>query len=388
MRGAVPVVRFFLADRRHPVLPGDRDWQRLLPQDRRGATGPDGMRCGDYFQAVVRFLSRDDWGAVRRAAAALVPGWPTEASLCDIDIFLEKHGACYHPARVTAAAGGRRVELVVNVALSPAGLALLAEEVALIPRLGEGFDLDYLPAVFDWGEEVVPEGRRLAMFLGQWFAGFHEFHLERGPGREPQLVVWLPSGPRPLSGGHCRALYRQAAAVLAGYYDVFSGAQILDWHHAAGDFIVRLEDEETLFLRLVTVRRYAPLLRDPPRSLAEALFHLALFVVHTTLWLRLDRCRGVGDLVLADPGVVAPVLEGIRDALVRKVQRGEMPATLLEAVGVHLGAIRRSDLAAMLQALAERWPSGDATRRIIASAAAAHADRLQRLLADGNLFRF
>jgi hypothetical protein len=389
MKAAVPAVRFFLADRRRPVVPGNVDWHRFLPQDRHGTAGSNAIGYGDYFEAVSRFLSRHGWRAVRLAGTALIPGWPTDAPLSEIEIFLEKHGACYHPARVVAAADGRRVELVVNVALSPEAMALLDKEVELLPRLGARFDLGYLPAVFARGEEIFPGGRRLMMFLGQWFSGFHEFHLEGGgKKRPPQLAVWAPGGPRPLQAAQCRALYRQAAAVLAGYYDVFSGEQILDWHHAAGDFIVRLNNDGALALRLVTVRRYGALLRQGPRDLESTLMHLALFLVHTTLWLRVDRCRGVGDLLVADPDMVAPVLAGIRDALVRKVQRGEMPATLLEAVGAYLGACRRSDLAEMIQALAERRPSGDSTRRIIEDAAAAHADRLQHLLDDEGLFRF
>ncbi|MBW1647697.1 MAG: hypothetical protein JRJ72_06240 [Deltaproteobacteria bacterium] len=387
MRTAVPAVRFFLADRSRPVFPGNEDWRRLLPQDRHGAPGPAAVGCGEYFEAVSRFLSRDDWRAVRLAATALVPGWPPDIPLTDIEIFLEKHGACYHPARVVAGAEGRRVELVVNVALSPEAMALLATEAALIPRLGDRFNLGYLPAVFERGDEILAGGRRLMMFLGQWFSGFHEFHLEGG-GKEgpPELVVWAPGGARRLQGRQCRALYRQAATVLAGYYDVFSGEQILDWHHAAGDFVVRLDEADELALRLVTVRRYGALLRDPPGDLASALLHLALFLVHTTLWLRLDRYRGVGDLVMADPAVVGPVLGGIGDALALKVQRGEMPAAMLEAAAAYLSACRRRDLVEMIHALAVRRPSGDPTRRLIEKVAVAHADHLRTLLGAGNLF--
>jgi len=384
---AWPVVRFFLADRRHPVLPGDTNWRRCLPLDRHGTSAADAVRHGEYFEALARFLSRDNWRAVRRAAAALVSDWPSDAPFSDIEIFLEKHGAFYHPARVVATAAGHRVELVVNVALSPEGIGLLAAEVEWIPRLIQRFDLRCLPEVFERGAEVLSGHRRLELFLGQWFSGFHEFHLEEADtGRPPVPVVWRPSGPLRLSEGQSRALYRHAAAILAGYYDVFSGEQILDWHHAAGDFIVRL-DGETPALKLVTVRRYGALLRDPPGDLASALLHLSLFLAHTTLWLRLDRHRGVGDPIMADPAVVGPVLEGVGDALARKVDRGEMPAAMHDAAAAYLRALSPRDLLDLIHALSTRRPAGDPTRRIIEAAAAAHANHLHALLAEGGLCR-
>ena len=164
------------------------------------------------------------------------------------------------------------------------------------------------------------------------------------------MVVWAPGGARRLQGRQCRALYRQAATVPAGYYDVFSGEQILDWHHAAGDFVVRLDEADELALRLVTVRRYGALLRDPPGDLASALLHLALFLVHTTLWLRLDRCRGVGDLVMADPAVVGPVLGGIGDALA------------LNIAGADAADIRLLEHREVTTKMAQRYNSEQLTR--------------------------
>ncbi|MDD2603870.1 MAG: hypothetical protein PHF66_03540 [Desulfobacteraceae bacterium] len=390
MTAAVPSVRFFLADRRHPVLPGGTEWDRHLPRNRQGVTMPSAsgdFTYGDYFQAVSRFLSRNDWRALRLAAGVLDPDWPAGKPFCEIDIFLEKHGAFYHPARVAATAESRRVALVVNVALSPEGIDLLASEVETIHRLGDRFSPEYLPAVFQRGTESLPDGRRLEMFLGQWFPDFHEFHLESAaPGHPPQWVVWHPDGPRFLDPLQCRALHRSAAAILTAYYDVFSGAQILDWHHAAGDFVVRLAPEKPLVMRLVTIRRHGPLLRDPPRDLAATLFHLLLFLVSTTLWLRLDRCRGVGDLILADVATVAPALEGVRDALILKTQRGELPEAMLEAVDTYLGACPRRNLTEMIRALAARRPPEDPARRLIEAAATVHADHLGALLAAGGLF--
>jgi hypothetical protein len=169
---------------------------------------------------------------------------------------------------------------------------------------------------------------------------------------------------------------------LAGHYDVFSGEQILDWHHAAGDFVVRLGEDGGLALRLVTVRRYGALAPGAVVDLGSALAAAALFCVHTTLWLRLDRCEGVGALVLADPGTIEPALAGIFEALEAKVRNGALPAGMPEAIAAYLGTISREDLVAMIMALAGRRPAGDSTRSLLGRAAPVHAAQLQRLWAS------
>ena len=128
----------------------------------------------------------------------------------EIGIYLAKHGECYHPARVVAQACGDRIEWVVNGAVSAAGAAIIQNEFAVLQRLTREFSPSYLPEVYVLGDVQVQPGRPLSMFLGEWLAGFHEFHLTRsGPGAEMGVVLWDPEngnripGPRPGEGALC-----------------------------------------------------------------------------------------------------------------------------------------------------------------------------------------
>ena len=81
------------------------------------------------------------------------------------------------------------------------------------------------------------------MFLGDWFDGFHEFHLtQQADSDELAMVVWDGATARCLlSEKQAMDLYRKTAMILTACYDPITLCQIFPWHHAAGDFVVRVE---------------------------------------------------------------------------------------------------------------------------------------------------
>ena len=329
------------------------------------------MTYGEYFKAVVAFLCHREWLPVRLAMGAA----PRQVA-----IFLEKHGAFYHPARIAVAAEGGRRDLAVNVAVSPAGRAVLAEEANLLERLDRRFGGGRLPKIYHCRTVVMDDGRCVPMFLAEWFTGFFEFHLTACPDTIGRPAVWTPSGPRLLDARQTRSLYREAAGLLTDYYDAFSTEQILDWHNAAGDFIVRPHDGGDIDLRLITVRRYGPLIAGAKPEIATVLLGAALFLVHTSLRMRLDRCDGVGQTLLAGPETIAPTVEGFYHALVGKARRGEIPPELASAVAVYLSGLTVEDLAAMISGCIQKRPAGDPARALTAAAAAPHGAELQKVL--------
>ena len=304
------------------------------------------------------------------------------ANPAGVDIFLEKHGAFYHPARIEIEGGSAPCELAVNVAVSQAGKDLMAREVELLRRLGVRFGSGRLPTVYHARTVAVGADRYLPMFMAQWFSGFWEFHLTGDPEPGGRLAVWTPTGPQRLDAAQTRSLYREAAGLLTDYYDVFTTEQILDWHHAAGDFIVRPLGDGRVEMRLVTVRRYGPLLPKTSADLSTVLLGASLFLAHTSLRMRQDRCDGVGRPVLASPDVIAPTVEGFFHALKRKRTRGEIPGELAAAVVAYFRGLTAQDLVPMITAFIEGRPAGDPTRRLMAEAAAVHAAELQRILAE------
>ena len=98
------------------------------------------------------------------------------------------------------------------------------------------------------------------MFLGEWFEGYNEFHISLDPADEKhKIIVWdHEHGNYFLSTDQTKALYRQAAKILTCYYNVETFEQISSWHHAAGDFVLKCQNDE-IDLKLITVRQYRPM---------------------------------------------------------------------------------------------------------------------------------
>jgi hypothetical protein len=155
-------------------------------------------------------------------------------------------------------------------------------------------------------------------------------------------------------------IYRQAARILTYYYNVESLEQIFAFHHAAGDFIVRVENS-AIDLKLITVRRYASLLRNQDNlengstDVETMLQALLLFFLGISIRMRLDRIDGVGDIVWADPLAVTATLEGFFEGLILKPQIPSLPDTidrcfayfLSLASGEDIGDLCRSVVQAM-----------------------------------------
>jgi hypothetical protein len=230
-----------------------------------------------------------------------------EKDLGRLAIFLVKHGAFYHPARLQVAVKDQRLSFVVNVAASNHGHRTLSREVKALNRLNDQRPFGWFPTVYSFTSDELP------MFLGDWFDGFHEFHLTRRPGSDnPAIVVWDGAAvPCLLSETQTAGLYRNAAMILTASYDPISACQIFPWHHAAGDFVVRVK-EEGVSVRLITVRDYVPMPGcaaepDDERSILDA---LVVFFIHLSLRIRLDRLDGVGEMVWASDRCLAPMVDG------------------------------------------------------------------------------
>jgi hypothetical protein len=231
-------------------------------------------------------------------------------------------------------------------------------EAGLLAGLRDNFTPDFLPAPHAFAEH---DG--LAFLLVDWFAGCHEFHQD-GTG---QVSLWdYDAGTRTLDPAQARELYRQAADILTRYYHVATGASIGPWHHAAGDFVARV-DAAGVSARLVTVRGYGAS-RDfsAAGELAEKFAALSFFA-NMTMRLRLDRVEGVGELVLAGPEVAEAAVEGFLRGLGALDLEPQRRAGLLEV----LASFTAEELQRAAEGLA--WPCPDAEAALLAAAWPAHA---------------
>ncbi|MCF8139353.1 MAG: hypothetical protein K9K63_18810, partial [Desulfotignum sp.] len=201
---------------------------------------------GDYFEAAHTFLTRGQGEMVRLAVSCLAPDpGPIHA----LKVCLEKHGAFYHPLKITAVTGSATVTLVLNGAVRDPGLTLIETEHRLLVRLADQVVPAWIPRVFGARTFTAKKGR-IGFFLGQWFDRFCEFHITRTV-KDYQVAIWKDDGTHaPVPWHRAEKIYEQIACVLTDYYEKDTGLEIFPWHLAAGDFVVNPHGE----VRLITVR--------------------------------------------------------------------------------------------------------------------------------------
>jgi hypothetical protein len=281
---------------------------------------PSQLCYGPYLGAIHSLLRRNKYQELLDALSSRLGCSVTRESIDLIDIRSEKHGACYHVARVDVRVAGELVSFVVNVAASPEEETQLEREFNLLKKLSPLYNYSFLPHVYFKGAGRYQEKGKpikwLRMFVGEWFSGFHEFHLHRDQlTASNRLRVWdLHERSYYLSEPESLELYRQAAKILTLYYDWNSSKQIYPWHHAAGDFILRKQDNQ-LAIRLVTVRDYRSLVGFETENKTAKLLALFLFFLHLTFQLRLDRLDGVGAVTWAEDYSLQGIVNGFFQGL-------------------------------------------------------------------------
>lgn len=380
-------VRFFLYDQEHPVDEQSPEWTIAIPTTRFETAPPDPschsnpnvetVSYGDYFTAVRRFLLRDAGhnlisGLTDHLGHSLSPG-----AIEGVHITIQKHGAFYHPAKVEVALNHqmvdkKRVALVVNAAFSEQGRSGLGQEFNLLYHLNEIVSPSFIPRVYAMADDTPESGSngselmQISMFLGEWFNGFHEFHLQKSHTMAPVLRVWRPGRPLVLTPDQEKTLYAQVAEILTRYYNPLTFEQIFPWHHAAGDFVVRMEQNNPV-LRLITVRGYLPLVgavasngEKPDHAaqtdLATQLEGLFRFFLHMGLRTRIDRLRGTGDLCWACETAVDGTTTGLMAGLAAKESLIDGSLPYRELLGFYLARLSFGELKEALEDIIESYP--------------------------------
>ncbi|MDL1956882.1 MAG: hypothetical protein LWW95_07540 [Candidatus Desulfofervidus auxilii] len=231
----------------------------------------------------------------------------------EVLIRAEKHGFFYHPASVEFIIDREKIKFGVNVAISEIGKKWLKEEFKILKELNQKFNPSYLPKVY-FSDEI----NYMQMVFIDWFEDYHEFHLSKNEEEKQILTLWdFNQGYRVLSKKQAFEIYKQAAKILTYYYDIENFNQIYPWHHAAGDFVAKVEDER-IDVRLTTVRKYEPVIVFYEKNCANILIALFYFFLDLTLRMRIDRLDGVGEILWADDYCLYATVEGFFDALKSK----------------------------------------------------------------------
>ena len=323
----------FISGEKKEVFPGSRLWKIPLSGEDTGfssdiffkeATKNSVIMVGDYFSASCKFLSENNFSILKSGLEAVFKGSVQTDQINKISVFLEKHGAFYHPLKIGVTFNESDVcFFVLNGAVSGSGLSLIKNEYHLISSLNKAYSKHYLPQVF--GIDFIKSDKgKIGFFLGEWFEGYKEFHVtqDRAQDRDKrQIVIWESDGScKHILETEALEIYQEISRILTYYYNLETFEQIFPWHHAAGDFVVK-QEKGNIHVRLITVRGYSPLTeldtgeKDKNEHILPALL---FFFLNLTLRMRVDRLNGTGKTVMLGKRVIKASVEGFLKALDEK----------------------------------------------------------------------
>ena len=360
-----PRFKYFLSNKRNPVQKDSRIWTASLPMNRQQYPDDSGLAVshGDYFTAARYFLEQDRSKIITRAVSQQIHREVTSQEIEEIRIFLEKHGEFYHPARIETILHETAIAFVLNVAISDPGKNCIQREYRLLKQLNENFPFSFLPKVFGQGCVSVT-GDEIRMFLGEWFQGYNEFHVSFDPAdKKHKILVWdHEHGNYFLTDDQAANLYRHAASILTRYYNVKTFEHIFSWHHAAGDFVLKCQNNR-IDLKLITVRQYRPLFENNIESEDEIpdaeriLEALLVFFLNLAIRMRLDRLDGVGKIVWSDDIAIKATLKGFFEGLTSKPQLSTFAKPLIYCFRHHLLSCTRAELLDLNRSIVQTYHS-------------------------------
>jgi len=352
-----PRFSYFLSQRNTSVLNDSKVWKTPLPL-KRNPSEKDSQRItdtsisyGDYFSAVRSFLEKNRFNLLLSAIDHRINRKVNQEEIEEIQTYLVKHGEFYHPARIATIIDGSSLSFVLNVAVSATGQDCIKREYKLLQRLNKDFPFSFLPEVYGQGKVYAKDNFEINMLLGEWFVGFNEFHIsyDKTDGRK-KIIVWDSiKGNFFLSQARSIELYRQSAMILSYFYNPETFEQISPWHHASGDFVLRLRSNK-LDVKLITVRQYSSMFKNTNgiengvRDAELILEAVLVFLLNLSIRMRLDRIDGVGPIVWSDDIAVKATLEGFFEALTLKHPISLLSDTIAPCFRKHLLSCSVSDV--------------------------------------------
>jgi len=281
------------------------------------------LTLGDYFNAIEKYIL-DEKEIFLMDIFSEPSGRNISSDKIEMVIRSEKHGMLYHISSVEITAMDETRKLCIISALSQKAKEYMTTEFELLQDLRKKYDYPYTPKALSLKDIRCNTGDGAAsflMFCTEWFEGYHEWHLAS---RKDQIVpfIWnMEQGHRFASLEDSFEIFRQIAFILTLYYDPDHFRQILNWHHSAGDFIVKIQDAK-IELRLITVRQYNPLTFLVQDEQINPLIAIIYFLFDTTLRARIDKVDGTGGFIFAGQYSLDAAVKGFFEALKQKENEG------------------------------------------------------------------
>ncbi|MBF0100275.1 MAG: hypothetical protein HQK77_05135 [Desulfobacterales bacterium] len=340
---------YYIGSDSMPVNSGSDIWVHPFPKQ-RNCTQIDTYNSsdyfpftyGDYFLAITQCLQKKNFSDLLDALYISTMIRFTLDAIHHIDIYLEKHGRLYHPARVKLIVTGHEMTFALNVACSSETIQCLKQEYEVLKQLMNQRAIlskkKDLPCVYWQSDHFLHETYPISMFLAEWFDGYHEFHMSNPLFPSPQpspnegegvkdaenlntkpILVWdTINGNVVLNSDQVLDMYRQCAYILTMYYHIDTCSQIYPWHHAAGDFVIKILDTSTVSVKLITARNYGPILSCATITNDIRIEALLFFLINLSIRMRLDRINGIEDIDWADNDALKGTIQGFFDALIDK----------------------------------------------------------------------
>jgi hypothetical protein len=339
-----PLIRYLVSSPYGDVPADENKWDLPLEGDELETT------YGKYFHSIRDFLSCDGFRAFLSSISQKLERQIYIKEVNEIIVRTEKHGLLYHPASIESILTNGKVKFGLNVAISDIGKQWLKEECNVLRKIHVKFDPPYLPRVY-----CFDELNAMSFLIEDWFEGYHEFHITKDKDGTQRLKLWdFDHGYTYLSPEQSFEIYKQASQILTLYYDLKNFSQIFPWHHAAGDFVVRMEDRVVshphpvppasrgrelicsadkyspstggrglgrggIDVRLTTARRYEPFMGFLEKDTLNPVIALCYYLLNLSIRMRLDKLDGLGEVVWAGDTCVKATLTGFFEALKLKV---------------------------------------------------------------------
>jgi hypothetical protein len=323
-----------------------------------------------YFQAITDFISKKNFRTLLDSVNASLKTDYERNALDEIIIRAEKHGALYHPASIECVLSDRRVKFGLNVAITDTGKESLKREFDILKTLHSQFKFKYIPTPY-----YFDESESMVFLLEEWFDDYHEFHIAKTEDGRQQIKLWeYGFGERFLTPEQAFEIYRQAAKILTLYYDLRDFRLIYPWHHAAGDFVVKISDNNQIDVKLTTVRGYQPFMGFDEDDMAQPPLALFYFFLHLSIQMRLDKLDGIGGPVWADDFCVDATVCGFIKGLERRSDLGDCCGSARSFLMI-LKSFTTEDLEKTLVPIAEQFEK-TTDYRLIQEHAEDHVARL------------
>lgn len=384
-----PEISYFLYHAENHVTSRSKIWTSPLPLHlERSHSKPDAKSdtltsYGDYFQIVRKLLEKDRFELLTAAISHRTLRKINPEEIKKISVCLEKHGAFYHAARIEVILKDFCLTFVLNLAISEAGRNCIEKEYHALEKLNPIIQKSLLPKVYGRTEIRLKGNQKAGMFLGEWFDGYHEFHISRDPADGTHKIrLWDPEHQAfYLSPEQSMEVYRQASWILTCCYNVETTEQIFSWHHASGDFIVKVENH-SIDVKLITVRRYDAALKDMDKDTKVILNALLVFFLNLTIRMRLDRIDGVGEIIWSDDLAVSGTIKGFFESLAQKPPTDLLPGPIDTCFKFYLQSCSFPELFEISQAIANAYHRLTPERPVVKRCLEAHLKAVCRIFKD------